>query len=454
MRGPRPRKCRTIKRAPTPQRREGPGVVEGIARHFSQRAGKLKASDVRELLKLLQLPDMISFAGGFPNPESFPTEIIRQIVNDVLQKDGAATLQYGITEGYAPLRESVADRMRARGMAVDKDNVLIVSGSQQVIDLMGKIFVDPGDIVLISAPTYLTALTGFSVYEASFETVPIDEDNMRMDLFEERMARLAKRATVPEIVYVLPNFHNPAGVTMPEKNRKRLVDLASEYDFIILEDDPYRELRYRGEDIRPIKSFDTEGRVVYMGSFSKILSPGLRVGYVLADPEIIKKLVIAKQSADVCTSVLSQRIAHEYVVRGHIDPQIAAIRQLYGRKLDLMLRGLKEYMPEGVKWVRPDGGMFLWATLPEGLNSPDLLESALKKRVAFVSGRAFFPDPKDGAPYMRLNFTHPTDDMITEGLKRLGAVVNQEMVSKWDRSGDASDKKIQEVVRGETVGRT
>jgi 2-aminoadipate transaminase len=191
-----------------------------------------------------------------------------------------------------------------------------------------------------------------------------------------------------------------------------------------------------------------------MGSFSKILSPGLRVGYVIADPEIIKKLVIAKQSADVCASVLSQRIAHEYIVRGHIDPQVARIRQLYGRKLDLMLRGLEEFMPEGVTWVKPDGGMFLWATLPKGLNSPDLLESALKKRVAFVSGRAFFPDPKDGAPYMRLNFTHPADDLITEGLKRLGAVVNQEIVSKWDRSADSSDRKIQDAVRGDLVGKS
>ncbi len=428
-------------------------MTDWVARHFSQRAGKMKASDVRELLKLLQLPDMISFAGGFPNPESFPTEIIRQITNDVLQKDGAGTLQYGITEGYAPLREAVAERMRARSMSVDKDNVLIVSGSQQVIDLMGKVFIDPKDVILISAPTYLTALTGFAVYEAGFETVPIDHDNMRMDLFEERLAHLAKRAMTPEIVYVLPNFHNPAGVTMPEKNRKRVVDLASEYDFIVLEDDPYRELRYRGEDIRPIKSFDDEGRVVYMGSFSKILSPGLRVGYVLADPEIIKKLVIAKQSADVCASVLSQRIAHEYIVRGHIDPQIAAIRKLYGRKLDVMLHGLKEYMPNGIRWIEPDGGMFLWATLPEGLNSPELLEAALKKRVAFVSGRAFFPDPKDGAPYMRLNFTHPTDEMITEGLKRLGAVVNQELTSRWDRSGDAEGKKIEQAVRGDLVGK-
>lgn len=428
-------------------------MADWVTRHFSQRAGRMKASDVRELLKLLQLPDMISFAGGFPNPESFPTEIIREITNDVLKKDGAATLQYGITEGYAPLRESVAQRMSGRGMSVDKDNVLIVSGSQQVIDLIGKVFIDPRDTILISAPTYLTALTGFAIYETNFETVPIDHDNMRMDLFEEKLAMLAKRASVPKIVYVLPNFHNPAGVTMPEKNRKRVVDLASEYDFIVLEDDPYRELRYRGEDIKPVKAFDDEGRVVYMGSFSKILSPGLRVGYVIADPEIIKKLVIAKQSADVCASVLSQRIAHEYVVRGHIDPQVAAIRKLYGRKLEVMLRGLKEYMPSGIRWVEPEGGMFLWATLPEGLSSPELLEAALKRRVAFVSGRAFFPDPKDGAPYMRLNFTHPTDELITEGLKRLGAVVHQEMASKLDRSGDPDRKKIEQAVRGDLVGK-
>ncbi len=194
---------------------------------------------------------MISFAGGLPNPESFPVDIIREIADDVLRKDGAQALQYGITEGYAPLRDAIAERMKGKGMRVARENMLVVSGSQQVIDLMGKIFIDPKDIVLISAPTYLTALTGFGTYQAAFESVPIDENNMRMDLFEERMKALTRRAKTPEIVYVLPNFHNPAGVTMPEKSRRRLVDMASEYDFIILEDDPYGELRYRGDDIAP-----------------------------------------------------------------------------------------------------------------------------------------------------------------------------------------------------------
>jgi 2-aminoadipate transaminase len=429
-------------------------LADGLAKHFSDRAKDMKASDVRELLKLLQVPDMISFAGGLPNPESFPVDIIREIADDVLRQDGAQTLQYGITEGYAPLRDAIAERMKGKGMRVARENVLVVSGSQQVIDLMGKIFIDPKDIVLISAPTYLTALTGFGTYQAAFESVPIDENNMRMDLFEERMKALTRRAKTPEIVYVLPNFHNPAGVTMPEKSRRRLVDMASEYDFIILEDDPYGELRYRGDDIAPVKSFDDEGRVVYMGTFSKVLSPGLRVGYVLADEEILKKLIIAKQSTDVCTNVLGQRIAHEYVVRGHIDKQIQKIRAIYGRKLDIMLKGMKEFMPSGLRWVEPDGGMFLWVNLPEGLNSPDLLESALKKRVAFVSGRAFFPDPRDGFGSMRLNFTHASDELITEGLKRLGAVINQEMVSKCDRSRDAIDAQVMDAVKGNLVGKS
>jgi 2-aminoadipate transaminase len=413
-------------------------MTSNFSRHFAERTKDMKASEVRELLKLLQVPGMISFAGGFPNPETFPTELIRKIADDILRKDGSQALQYGITEGYQPLREAVANRMRKKGMDVSKDNVLITSGSQQVIDLMGKMFIDPGDIVMVSAPTYLAALTSFTAYQAAFESIPIDHDNMRMDLFEERTRKLARRGKPLKIVYVLPNFHNPAGVTMPEKNRKKLIDLASDYDLIVLEDDPYSELRYTGEPVPPIKSFDDEGRVVYMGTFSKILAPGLRTGWLLADPEILRKLVIAKQSTDVCTNVLSQRIAHEYIVQGHIEPQIEKIKKIYGRKLDIMLRGLDKYAPSEVKWVKPEGGMFLWVTLPETIDSGELLTKALKKRVAFVTGKAFYVDPRDGRNALRLNFTHPSDDTITEGLKRLGSVMNQELVSRWDKSEDGS----------------
>jgi 2-aminoadipate transaminase len=427
-------------------------MVNNLSRHFSERAKELRASEVRELLKLIQVPDMISFAGGFPNPDTFPAELIREIVNDVMKKDGAQALQYGITEGYMPLREAVAERMNKKGIEATKDNILVVSGSQQVIDLTGKIFVDPKDTIVVTAPTYLAALTGWAVYQATFESIPIDSNNMRMDIFEERMKKLAKRSNPPVIVYALPNFQNPTGVTMPEKNRKKLVDLASDYDFLILEDDPYGELRYRGDHIPPIKSFDDENRVIYMSTFSKVLAPGLRVGWAVADEEILKKLVVAKQSADVCTNLLGQRIAHEYVIRGKIDPQIEKIKKIYGRKLNLMLSGMEEMMPEGISWTRPDGGMFLWATLPETMDSAELLKKALKKRVAFVTGKAFYADPKDGSTAMRLNFTHPSDEMITEGLRRLGSVLNQEIVSKWDKSPD--DKHIEEVVKGTMLNRT
>ena len=425
-----------------------------LSKHFSERAKELRASEVRELLKLLEVPDMISFAGGFPNPETFPVDMIREISNDVLAKDGAKALQYGITEGCPQLRESVSDRMRKKGMDIAKDNVLIVSGSQQVIDLAGKVFIDPKDTVVISAPTYLTALTGWAVYQASFESIPIDKDNMRMDIFEEKMKKLARRSNPPEIVYALPNFQNPAGVTMPEKNRRRLVDLASDYDFLIIEDDPYCELRYRGKHIPPIKTFDDEGRVMYMSTFSKILSPGLRVGWVVADEEILRKLVVAKQSADVCTNVLGQRIAHEYIVRGYIDTQIEKIKRIYSKKMDIMLSGMQEFMPDGVEWTKPEGGMFLWVDLPNWMDSGELLKKALKKRVAFVTGRAFFADPKDGTTSLRMNFTHPSDEMITEGLRRLGSVVNQEIVSKWDKSTESVDRKIEDAVKCNLIGKS
>jgi len=430
-------------------------MANSLSRHFSERAKLLRASEVRELLKLLNVPDMISFAGGFPNPETFPGELVRQIADEILRKEAPQTLQYGITEGYGPLREVLADRMnKKRAMNVTKDNVVIVSGSQQVIDLVGKVFIDPGDVIVISAPTYLTALTGFAIYEPTFETIPLDAQNMRLDLFEERMKQLSKRASPPELVYALPNFHNPAGVTMPEKNRKRLLDLASDYDFMILEDDPYCELRYVGNHLRPIKSFDDEGRVIYMSTFSKVLSPGLRVGWVVADPEILGKMIIAKQSADVCTNVLGQRIAHEYVAQGYIDPQIEKIKKIYSRKMKIMLTGMDEFMPGGVHWVKPEGGMFLWVNLPDAIDSSDLLKSALRKRVAFVTGKAFYPDPKDGKCCMRLNFTHPADGLITEGLRRLGSVVNQEIVSKWDQSRNADEQKLEAAAKGGLIGKS
>lgn len=241
---------------------------------------------------------------------------------------------------------------------------------------------------------------------------------------------------------------------MPERSRKKLVDLASEYDFIVLEDDPYGDLRYEGDHIPPLKHWDDEGRVVYMSTFSKVLAPGLRVGWVVADPEILRKLIIAKQSADVCTNVLGQRIAHEYVVRGHIDPQIEKIKELYKRKMRLMLTGMDEFMPKEIEWTKPQGGMFLWVTLPEQMDSAELLQKALRKRVAFVSGKAFFADPKDGTNSLRLNFTHPSDAMITEGLRRLGSVLNQEIVSRWDKSKDTEERKVEEAVRRSLQGKS
>jgi 2-aminoadipate transaminase len=421
-----------------------------LTRHFSERSKEMKASEVRELLKLLQVPDMISFAGGLPNPETFPTEIIREIANNVLSKDGAQTLQYGITEGYAPLREVIAERMKKKGMDAAIENVLVVSGSQQVIDLIGKVFLDPKDTVVVSAPTYLTALTGWAVYQTTFESIPIDDNNMRMDIFEERMKKFAKRSNPPKIVYALPNFQNPAGVTMPEKSRRKLVDLASEYDFLVLEDDPYGELRYVGEHIVPIKHFDDEGRVIYMSTFSKVLAPGLRVGWVVADPEVLKKMIVAKQSADVCTNVLGQRIAHQYVAEGHMDQQIEKIKKIY-RKMNIMLSGLNEFMP---KYYADEAGgrKFFGVTLPMAW-IPGASEER-KKRVAFVSGRAFFADPKDGLNSMRLNFTHPSDQMIKEGLRRLGSVINQELVSTWDRSGKGDETRMEDALKGRLIGKS
>ena len=392
-----------------------------FSQFFSQRAREMKASDVRELLKLLQMPDMISFAGGLPNPESFPVDVIRQIVCDVLDENGGKALQYGITEGFAPLRESIARRMTRKGMDVGTENVLVVSGSQQVIDLLGKVFVDPNDTIVVSKPTYLAALTGFNTFQASYEAVPIDEDNMRMDLFEERMAELARKSIRPKLVYVLPNFQNPAGVTMPERNRRRIVDLASEYDFIIFEDDPYGELRFGGQAAPSMRSW-LDGRAVLLGSFSKTVAPGLRLGWVCAPQEIMGRLIVAKQASDLHSNSLCQRVLYEYLTCNDVDQHIATIIAAYRRQRDAMVTAIEEHFPAEVSFTRPEGGMFLWVTLPDRLSALELSERAINEDVAFVPGTPFFVDG-GGGNNMRLNFSNADEHRIGEGIQRLGRIM-------------------------------
>ncbi|MGB9636633.1 MAG: PLP-dependent aminotransferase family protein [Thermoplasmata archaeon] len=388
----------------------------------------MKASDIRELLKLVQEHDIISFAGGLPNPLAFPKEEIKEIVADILEKEYGSVLQYGPTEGIKPLRQQIAQRMQKKGIKCEDTDVLVVTGSQQALDLVGKVFLNKKDIVIASAPSYLAGLSAFLSYEGKVEQTPMDSQGVLTDVMRDRIHAIHRHGGNIKFIYALPTFHNPAGVTMPEKRRKEMLDIAKDYDLLIVEDDPYSELRYTGKDIKPIKAFDEEGRVIYTSTFSKILTPGLRVGWIIADPEINRKLTIAKQATDLCTSTFNQYIAYEYMARGYIDKHIPKIKELYGRKMKIMLEALKKYFPKSVKWTEPEGGMFLWCSLPNAgkTDTREMLKDALVQKVAYVPGSGFFVDGS-GKNCMRLNFTHPSDEAIPIGVKRLAKVIEEEL---------------------------
>ncbi len=395
---------------------------------FSEIAKALKASEIRELLKLTQQPDIISFAGGLPNPKSFPVNIIGEIVNDLLENEGAKMLQYGSTEGVNSFRDALAERaVNVYGFKnVSRENVLILSGSQQGLYLLAKIFINPGDVVIIEAPTYIGILTAFQSYKPSYVEIEMDDYGMDTTLLEEKLKKLKAEGVKPKMIYTIPTFQNPAGVTMSLERRKHLMEIASEYDLLVVEDDPYGELRFSGEALPHLKALDTEDRVVYLGTFSKIMAPGFRLAYMIAPEEIIRKCVLAKQGIDLCTNTFGQYIAREFVRKGYLDKHIPTIIELYKEKRDIMLDALDEHFPENVRWTKPDGGMFLWVTLPDKVDAEKMFPKAIEKKVAYVIGSAFYPK-RDHKNTMRLNFTYPTNEQIKEGVKRLANVIRAEL---------------------------
>jgi len=412
---------------------EGIGMEENIKsmlgdveRFFSKKALEMRASEVRELLKLVETSDIISLAGGLPNPKTFPKEIIRDILVEIMEKYADKALQYGTTKGFTPLRETLMKWLGKRyGISQDND-IMITSGSQQALDLIGRVFLNPGDIVVVEAPTYLAALQAFNFYEPQYIQIPLDDEGMKVEILEEKLKELKSQGKKVKVVYTVPTFQNPAGVTMNEDRRKYLLELASEYDFIVVEDDPYGELRYSGNPEKKIKALDNEGRVIYLGTFSKILAPGFRIGWMVGDPGIIRKMEIAKQSTDLCTNVFGQVVAWRYVDGGYLEKHIPEIRKFYKPRRDAMLEALEEFMPEGVKWTKPEGGMFIWVTLPDGIDSKKMLERAIKKGVAYVPGEAFYAH-RDVKNTMRLNFTYVDEDKIMEGIKRLAETIKEEL---------------------------
>lgn len=401
---------------------------------YAQRTKNVHSSAIRELLKIVQNPEIISFAGGLPAPDVFPVERFREACSKVLEKNAKTALQYGATEGYEPLREMIARHTSRYGVKAKPEHVLITSGSQQALDLIGKLLINPGDRVLVEAPTYLGALQAFNVYGAEYLCVPSDNDGLRTDLLEEPLR------SGPKFMYVLPNFQNPGGTTLAEGRRHELVLLAERFGIPIIEDDPYGQLRYEGEHLTPLVVLDREnlrrdrgysiGNVIYLSTFSKTLSPGLRLGWIVAPPEVIVKLVQLKQGADLHTSTFGQMVAYEVAKDGFLNEHIKVIRRVYGERRDVMLQALEEYFPPEVSWTRPLGGLFLWVTLPAGMDSHLLFEAALKENVAFVPGDSFYSGngfASEGLRHFRLNFSNAQPEQIREGVRRLSVAIKNQM---------------------------
>ena len=397
---------------------------------YAHRTKRMMSSAVREILKFTQLPDVISFAGGLPAPEVFPIEEFEAACQKVLTESGAEALQYGITEGYTPLREMICRHTQRYSIKIDPGNVLLTNGSQQALDLLGKIFINRGDKILVEAPTYLGAIQAWNSYGAEYIQVETDEHGIIPEAMENALR------VGPKFIYVLPNFQNPTGKTIPANRRRQIIELADTYGVPIIEDDPYGQLRYEGKHIEPVVVMDCEyrengkenynGNVIYLSTFSKTLAPGIRLAWVIAPKEVIQKLVYAKQGTDLHTSTFIQMLAYEISKGGFLDEHVKLIREIYGRRKNLMIESIEEFFPEGVQWTTPEGGLFLWVTLPKGFNTEVLLKRAVEKKVAYVPGSPFYPNG-GGENTMRLNFSNATDENIVEGMRRLGETIREEL---------------------------
>ncbi len=394
---------------------------------FAQRTQRMGSSAIRELLKLTEQPDIISFGGGMPAPDVFPIQEFSEACQRVLVDYGPQALQYGATEGYLPLREMITRHTARYGIEVTADNVMITSGSQQALDLLGKILLNRGDHVLVESPTYLGALQAWNAYGAEYVSVPMDENGMMTEALEEGLR------SGPKFIYVLPNFQNPSGVTLSLERRHKLIELADRYGVPIVEDDPYGQLRYEGEHLPSVVELDSQyrdncdvcyrGNVIYLSTFSKILAPGIRLAWVVAPPEVIRKLVQAKQGTDLHTSSFNQLVTYEVAKGGFLDRHVKLIRDVYSERRDVMLGAMDAYFPPGVEWTHPEGGLFLWGILPESMSSADVLKSALEEKVAFVPGGPFYANG-GGHNTMRLNFSYSNPEKIREGISRLGRVIS------------------------------
>jgi len=368
---------------------------------FSDRAKRIKASEIRELLKLTVQPDIISFAGGLPAAELFPLERIAEVSKDVLINDGEAALQYSPTEGLKKLREVIiSQRLNPINIKAGLDEIAITSGSQQALDFAGKMFINEGDTIIVESPTYLGALNAFLAYDPKYVEIPLENDGMNMDKLEEVLESGLK----PKFIYTIPDYQNPSGITMSMEKRKRLISLANKYDVIVIEDSPYAELCFDGEQLSPIKSLDTEGRVIYLGTFSKTFAPGLRIGWVVGNAAIINKFIQIKQGADLQTSSLDQRITAEYMTKYDLNEHIGMIIDVYSKRRNVMLTTMKETFHKDITFIESTGGLFTWVTVKEDIDTKALMQEALKENIAFVPGASFFASSGHNN-YMRLNYS-------------------------------------------------
>ncbi len=387
---------------------------------FARRAADLSGSAIRATFKLLADPEIISFAGGAPSPDLFPTEELAAISERIFRENGVKALQYGITEGYAPLMEFVRARLISQGIIKEKDQIIITTGGQQVIDLTARALVNDGDIVAVERPSFVGGLNCFRSYDARMVDVPLEDDGLNLDAFEEIL-----KTTPVRLLYTIPTFQNPSGITMSTEKRRRLLELAEKYDFFILEDNPYGELRYRGNEVPTIKSMDENGRVIYAGSFSKILSPGLRIGFTSARKDILEKMAVIKQVTDVHTPVLTQMIAYEFVSSFDLDAHIQKSRELYGHKCAVMLGEMDKCFPDYCTYTRPEGGIFLWCTLPEQFDSQLLFNKGVENKVAFVPGSSCMIDLNKKYSEFRLNYSNSSDENIIKGINKLANVIKE-----------------------------
>jgi 2-aminoadipate transaminase len=414
--------------APPPPRRPQTRAkdLERYAALFAKRTKVMRSSAMRDMMAITARPEVISLAGGLPDTSTFPREAFSAEMDRISQNSIAEVLQYGPTEGLGLVREQIVEVMAAEGTRVDAMDVTVTTGGQQAIDLITKVLIDPGDALICDAPTYPGAIPTFCSYEADVIQIECDADGMKIDLLEQAIAELAAEGRKPKFIYSVPTFQNPGGVTLSLERRRRLVEIAREQEILVVEDNPYGLLRYEGDPLPTLYSLDGGAYVIYLGTFSKILSAGLRIGWTVSPTPIREKIVLGKGAADLCTSTLTQDFAGEYFRKGHWQEYVDDLIGIYRSRRDAMVGAMAEYFPHGSTWTRPEGGLFVWATMPEVLNTEDLLAKALSRNVAFVPGTSAYVDGR-GINSMRLNFSGVREDRIIEGIRRIGEAANEQL---------------------------